>query len=77
MIGWIVVWRIKVSIDNVVKEVVEPLRGKCEYDGELFYRRVFHKDEFKLNEGYKAFCLLGDEGCPFYASEKHKDYCMR
>ena len=64
---------------NLEERVNQSPVAHCEFNGKLHYRVDFTKDDFakSSNKGYKAYCVVEDERCPYHAKRRNTDYCNR
>lgn len=60
--------------DNTIDQIVET--AHCGFNSKLHYQAPIERGTPGFEEGYRSFCLTGDEGCPFYVTDgKQHDFC--
>jgi len=64
---------------NLEERVKKSQVAHCEHNGKLHYKSEFTKHDYEVpkNKGFRAYCVVEDERCPYHAKRRNTDYCNR
>ncbi len=57
------------NIENIVEQAA------CGHNGQLHYQRPITQGEHGFSEGFRSYCLVNGDNCPFYQSKGVFEYC--
>lgn len=57
-----------------IEEIIS--QAHCGHKGKLHYQVPVLEGDPGFSDGFRSYCLVGDNGCPFYVRDKKgDDYC--